>query len=97
MLGHSWILLGGTDQAYIEAGVPLTILRTSFYWDNMIMFGIAGEHLTGAQFAATMSKVPLSAQPLRKLLRPLDPWPGGQWQAPCWSRTTVFRKMSIGY
>ena len=73
MLGHSWILLGGTDQAYIEAGVPLTILRTSFYWDNMIMFGIAGEHLTGAQFAATMSKVPLSAQPLRKLLRPLDP------------------------
>lgn len=98
---------GDTDQAYIDAGVPLTILRTSFYWDNMIMFGmgpkrnedgklvftlpmgdkrlpgiaaedigkaaygifkrggefigrtvgIAGEHLTGAQFAATMSRV----------------------------------------
>lgn len=98
---------GDTDKAYAEAGVPLTILRTSFYWDNMIAFGmgpkrneegklvfalpmgdkrlpgiaaedigkaaygifkrggefigktvgIAGEHLTGAQFAATMTKV----------------------------------------
>jgi uncharacterized protein YbjT (DUF2867 family) len=98
---------GDTDQAYIDAGVPLTVLRTSFYWDNMIMFGmgpkrneegklvfalpmgdkrlpgiaaedigkvaygifkrgsefigktvgIAGEHLTGAEFAAIMSKV----------------------------------------
>jgi uncharacterized protein YbjT (DUF2867 family) len=98
---------GDTDKAYLDAGLPLTILRTAFYWDNLYMFdmgpkrnedgqlvftlpmgdarlpsiaaedigraaygifkrgdefigktvGIAGEHLTGAEFAATMSKV----------------------------------------
>ncbi len=97
---------GDADQAFLEAGLPLTLMRTSFYWDNMIMFGmgpkrnaegklvftlpmgdkrlpsmaaedigkcaygifkrgpeligktvgIAGEHLTGAQFADALSE-----------------------------------------
>lgn len=31
---------GEADRAFLESGVPLTILRTSFYWDNFYMFGM---------------------------------------------------------
>jgi len=31
---------GESDQYFIEAGVPVTFLLTSFYWDNMIYFGM---------------------------------------------------------
>ena len=98
---------GEADQAFRDAGVPTTFLLTSFYWDNLIYFGmgprksddgtlrlraadgraeaarasrrrtsarprydifkagkeyigktigIAGEHLTGAEMAAQLSK-----------------------------------------
>lgn len=97
---------GEADQVFTEAGVPTTFLLTSFYWDNLIHFGmgpkkgpdgtlaftlpmgdkklpgiaaedigacalgiftkgteyigkrvgIAGEHLTGAQMAASLTK-----------------------------------------
>jgi uncharacterized protein YbjT (DUF2867 family) len=97
---------GESDSAFRDAGVPTTFLLTSFYWDNLIFFGmgpkkgpdgklaftlpmgdkklpgiaaedigkcaygvfkkgselvgktvgIAGEHLTGAQMAASLSK-----------------------------------------
>ena len=97
---------GEADQEFTKAGVPTTFLLTSFYWDNMIFFGmgpkqgpdgtllftlpmedkklpaiaaedigkcalaifkkgkeyvgktvgIAGEHLTGAEMAAAMTK-----------------------------------------
>jgi uncharacterized protein YbjT (DUF2867 family) len=97
---------GESDRYFAEAGVPTTFLLTSFYWENMIFFGmgpkkgpdgtlaltlplgdkkfpqiavedigkcaygifkkdrtyvgktvgIAGEHLTGAQMAASLSK-----------------------------------------
>jgi uncharacterized protein YbjT (DUF2867 family) len=97
---------GESDRFFTEAGVPTTFLLTSFYWENMIFFGmgpkkgpdgalaitmpigdkklpgiaaedigrcaygifkkgreyvgrtvgIAGEHLTGAQMAASLSK-----------------------------------------
>jgi uncharacterized protein YbjT (DUF2867 family) len=97
---------GEADEVFVKAGVPVTLLLTSFYWDNFIYFGsgpkkgpdgklaltfplddkklsaiavedigkcaygifkrgsefigkkvgIAGEHLTGAQLAAAMSK-----------------------------------------
>jgi uncharacterized protein YbjT (DUF2867 family) len=97
---------GESDRFFTEAGVPTTFLLTSFYWENMIFFGmgpkkgpdgtlaltlplgdkkfpqiavedigkcaygifkkgseyagktvgIAGEHLTGAQMAAALSK-----------------------------------------
>lgn len=97
---------GESDHFFTDLGLPVTFLRTTFYWDNMIMFGmgpkrgadgklvltfpigdkrlsgiasedigkaafgifkagskyigktvgIAGEHLTGAQMAASLSK-----------------------------------------
>ncbi len=97
---------GVADQAFVDAGVPTTFLLTSFYWDNLIYFGmgprrgedgslgfvlpmgdrklpgiaaadigaaayaifkagnefigktvgISGEHLTGAEMAAQLSK-----------------------------------------
>jgi len=97
---------GEADQAFREAGVPVTFMRTTFYWDNMLYFGmqprrgddgvltlvlpmgearlsgvaaedigavaygifregppaaentvgVAGEHLTGAEMAAKMSR-----------------------------------------
>ena len=31
---------GVADQAFIDAGVPTTFLLTSFYWDNLIYFGM---------------------------------------------------------
>jgi uncharacterized protein YbjT (DUF2867 family) len=31
---------GESDQYFREAGVPTTFLRTSFYWDNLIHFGM---------------------------------------------------------
>ena len=104
---------GEADQEFTKLGVPTTFLLTSFYWDNMIFFGmgpkkgpdgvlaftlpmgdkklpgiaaedigkcalgifkksrqyigkrigIAGEHLTGAEMAAAMSKA--FGQPVR--------------------------------
>ncbi len=32
---------GESDKYFAEEGVPTTILLTSFYWDNLIMFGMA--------------------------------------------------------
>lgn len=31
---------GEADKLFIEAGLPVTLLRTSFYWDNFIYFGM---------------------------------------------------------
>jgi len=31
---------GEADQFFVDAGVPTTFLRTSFYWDNFIHFGM---------------------------------------------------------
>jgi uncharacterized protein YbjT (DUF2867 family) len=31
---------GETDKAFLQAGVPTTCLRTSFYWENFIYFGL---------------------------------------------------------
>ena len=31
---------GVADQAFVDAGVPTTFLLTSFYWDNLIYFGM---------------------------------------------------------
>ena len=32
---------GESDKYFAEYGVPATVLLTSFYWDNLIMFGMA--------------------------------------------------------
>ena len=82
---------GEADKEFTGRGLPVTLLRTSFYWENMIYFGmgpqrgedgvlaitfplgdsrlasmaaedigktvsIAGEHITGAGMAASLSK-----------------------------------------
>jgi uncharacterized protein YbjT (DUF2867 family) len=82
---------GQANKAFLDLGLPVTLLHTSFYWDNFIYFGagpkrgpdgvlaltmpmgdkrlpgiavevvgksigIAGEHLTGAQLAAGLSR-----------------------------------------
>jgi len=31
---------GSADHLFVEAGLPVTLLRTSFYWDNFIYFGM---------------------------------------------------------
>lgn len=31
---------GAADKLFIESGLPVTLLRTSFYWDNFISFGM---------------------------------------------------------
>lgn len=31
---------GAADKLFTEAGLPVTFLRTSFYWDNLIYFGM---------------------------------------------------------
>jgi len=31
---------GEADQLFLDAGLPVTLLRTSFYWDNFIYFGM---------------------------------------------------------
>ncbi len=31
---------GAADKLFVEAGLPVTFLRTSFYWDNFIYFGM---------------------------------------------------------
>ncbi|WP_242083462.1 NmrA/HSCARG family protein [Aestuariivivens sediminis] len=31
---------GAADKLFVEAGLPVTFLRTSFYWDNFIHFGM---------------------------------------------------------
>ncbi len=31
---------GASDACFLRSGVPTTLLRTSFYWDNMISFGM---------------------------------------------------------
>lgn len=31
---------GEADHLFVEAGLPVTLLRTSFYWDNFIYFGM---------------------------------------------------------
>jgi len=31
---------GAADQAFHDRGVPTTFLRTSFYWDNLVLFGM---------------------------------------------------------
>ena len=31
---------GAADELFVEAGLPVTFLRTSFYWDNFIYFGM---------------------------------------------------------
>lgn len=42
------------DAFFIELGLPVTFLRTSYYWDNMINFGMGPKKGSDGKFAITM-------------------------------------------
>src|SRR5205085_1235580 len=52
---------GQADQLFIDRGLPLTRLLTSFYWDNLIHFGMAPQRGAdgGLQFVLPMGDAPL--------------------------------------
>ena len=45
---------GEADQVFGQAGVPTTLLLTSFYWDNMIYFGMGPKKGPDGKLAITM-------------------------------------------
>jgi uncharacterized protein YbjT (DUF2867 family) len=45
---------GEANQAFSEAGVPTTFLLTSFYWDNLINFGMAPKKGPDGKLAFTL-------------------------------------------
>jgi uncharacterized protein YbjT (DUF2867 family) len=45
---------GEVDQRFRDLGVPTTFLLTSFYWDNMIYFGMAPKKGPDGRYAITM-------------------------------------------
>jgi uncharacterized protein YbjT (DUF2867 family) len=52
---------GEADRLFIDRGVPLTRLLTSFYWDNLIHFGMQPQRGAdgGLQFVLPMGDAPL--------------------------------------
>jgi uncharacterized protein YbjT (DUF2867 family) len=46
---------GEADQAFVAAGVPTTFLATSFYWDNLIHFGMGPKQGTDGRLAITLA------------------------------------------
>jgi uncharacterized protein YbjT (DUF2867 family) len=45
---------GEADRAFTEAGVPTTFLLTSFYWENLIFFGMGPKRSPDGKLAITM-------------------------------------------
>ncbi|MDP9316515.1 MAG: NmrA/HSCARG family protein [Chloroflexota bacterium] len=45
---------GEADHYFVEAGVPTTFLLTSFYWDNMIFFGMGPKRGEDGTLAITL-------------------------------------------
>jgi len=45
---------GGSDRFFTELGVPTTFLRTSFYWDNFIHFGMGPKKGPDGRLAITL-------------------------------------------
>ena len=44
---------GESEAFFLESDVPVTILRTSFYWDNMIFFGLGPKKGPDGHYALT--------------------------------------------
>jgi uncharacterized protein YbjT (DUF2867 family) len=44
---------GAADAAFIRAELPVTFLRTSFYWDNLITFGMGPQRMSDGALAIT--------------------------------------------
>lgn len=45
---------GEADKLFLESGVPATILLTSFYWDNLIYFGLGPQKVEEGKYAMTI-------------------------------------------
>ena len=45
---------GEADKLFLESGVPATILLTSFYWDNIIYFGMGPQKVEEGKYAFTV-------------------------------------------
>ena len=45
---------GEADHFFVEAGVPTTLLLTTFYWDNFVHFGAGPKRLPDGTYAFTM-------------------------------------------
>jgi uncharacterized protein YbjT (DUF2867 family) len=52
---------GESDDVFRDAGIPTTYLRTSFYWDNLISFGMGPKRDADGRLAITF---PLGGAPL---------------------------------
>jgi len=46
---------GEADQAFVDSGVPTTFLATSFYWDNLIHFGMGPKKGADGKLAITLA------------------------------------------
>ncbi len=44
---------GAADKLFTEAGLPVTFLRTSFYWDNFIYFGMGPKKAADGKYYIT--------------------------------------------
>ena len=44
---------GESDATFRELGLPVTFLRTSFYWENMIAFGMGPQRMSDGSLAIT--------------------------------------------
>jgi uncharacterized protein YbjT (DUF2867 family) len=44
---------GESDQYFIDAGVPVTFMRASYYWDNLIYFGMGPKKGADGKWAIT--------------------------------------------
>jgi uncharacterized protein YbjT (DUF2867 family) len=44
---------GAADNYFLELGLPVSILRTSFYWDNFIHFGLGPQKMQDGSYAIT--------------------------------------------
>ena len=47
---------GEANQVFIDMGLPVTLLNTSFYWDNFIYFGAGSEARPGRHAGAHASR-----------------------------------------
>jgi uncharacterized protein YbjT (DUF2867 family) len=45
---------GEANQAFLDSGVPTTLLHTSFYWDNLIYFGMGPKKGADGRLAITL-------------------------------------------
>jgi len=44
---------GEADKFFVEAGVPVTFLNTTFYWENMLYFGMGPQKQPDGKYALT--------------------------------------------